>query len=209
MKTWNRNINVPNGLTVLRIVLIVPLVVFFLQDKILEAMICLILSGLSDMFDGMIARRFNQFTELGKMLDPVADKLTQGAIVVCLAVRVPVLIPLLSIFIVKELLMLIAGAYMVLKVKKRPSASKWYGKLATAVFYFSVTLLVALKGIWQIESFPLTVALLSVTAALMLYALYGYFQLFQQTLRSQDPKDTIDLKADLRGVSAQEHNPEK
>ena len=95
--------------------------------------------------------------------------------------------------------MLIGGAYLVLKVKKRPSASKWYGKAATAMFYFSVTLIVALKGIWQIESFPLMVVLLSLTALLMLYALYEYFKLFLQVLHSQDPKDEMDLKADLKG----------
>ena len=105
--------------------LIGPFVYYFLHDQILPAAICLVLSGLSDMFDGMIARKFNQITELGKMLDPVADKLTQGTVAVCLAIKQPVLIPLLAIFILKELLMLVAGTFLVLKKKKRPTASKW------------------------------------------------------------------------------------
>ena len=79
MKRWNKNINIPNALSVLRIILIVPFVYFFMNGKILEAVACLVLSGLSDMFDGMIARKFNQFTELGKMLDPVADKMLTTA----------------------------------------------------------------------------------------------------------------------------------
>lgn len=208
MKRWNKNINIPNALSVLRIILIVPFVYFFMNGKILEAVACLVLSGLSDMFDGMIARKFNQFTELGKMLDPVADKLTQVTIVICLAVQNPILIPLLAIFVIKEVLMVIGASYLVFKVKKRPRASKWYGKGATVMFYISMTIIVGLKGIWNIEILPLSVALLSVTALMMLYALYEYFKIFRELLHSNDPKDSIDLKADLRGERQEEKQME-
>lgn len=201
MKHWNKNINIPNALSVLRILIIIPFVYFFMNMRILEAMACLVISGLSDMFDGMIARRFNQFTELGKMLDPVADKLTQVTVVICLAIQNPILIPLLAIFVIKELLMVIGASYLVFKVKKRPSASKWYGKGATVMFYISIAIIVGLKGIWKIEITPLSVGLLSVTAIMMLYALYEYYKIFRQLLNSHDPKDSIDLKADLRGES--------
>ena len=195
MKNWNKNINVPNALSLFRIVLIVPFVYYFLHDQIVPAAACLVLSGLSDMFDGMIARKFHQITELGKMLDPVADKLTQGTVAVCLAIEQPVLIPLLAIFIVKELLMLVAGSFLVLKKKKRPTGSKWYGKVATILFYFSFVVIVSLKGFFQIENLAVTVTLLSVTAAFMIYAFIQYFKIF---LQSTDPKDAIDLKADIR-----------
>lgn len=80
------------------------------------------------MFDGMIARKFNQITELGKMLDPLADKLTQGTVAICLAVEYPVLIPVLLIFVVKELGMLIGGCFL-LKRKSAPALpsgmAKW------------------------------------------------------------------------------------
>ena len=95
--------------------------------------------------------------------------------------------------------MVIGASYLVFKVKKRPSASKWYGKGATVMFYVSMTIIVGLKGIWNIEILPLSVALLSVTAVMMLYALYEYFKIFRGLLRSNDPKDAIDLRADLRG----------
>ena len=198
MKNWNKNINVPNALSLFRIVLIVPFVYYFLHDQIVPAAACLVLSGLSDMFDGMIARKFHQITELAKMLDPVADKLTQGTVAVCLAIEQPVLIPLLAIFIVKELLMLVAGSFLVLKKKKRPTGSKWYGKVATILFYFSFVVIVSLKGFFQIENLAVTVTLLSVTAAFMIYAFIQYFKIFLQLLHSTDPKDAIDLKADIR-----------
>lgn len=197
MGNWNKNINVPNALSAMRIVLIVPFVVYFMRGDIVPAVVCLVLSGLSDLFDGMIARRFHQFTELGQMLDPLADKLTQGAVAICLAIKQPILIPLLAVFVVKELAMLFAAAFLVLNKKKRPSGSKWYGKVATFLFYISFTAIVAMEY-FEIDSLAIQIGLLSVTAAFMLYALAQYTRIFLSLLHSTDPKDEIDLKADIK-----------
>ena len=78
LRETHPNWTVPNLLSVIRILVIAPFAMFFLQGDILWAVLMLAISGLSDCFDGMIARKFNQVTELGKMLDPLADKLTQG-----------------------------------------------------------------------------------------------------------------------------------
>ena len=198
MKIRKKNINVPNVLTLLRILLIGPFVYFYCTRQIVPAVVCLVLSGLSDMLDGKIARRFNQSTELGQMLDPIADKLTQATVAVCLAVDYPILVPLLAVFVIKEVLMLIGGTYLVLKAKKRPSGAMWYGKVGTILFYISFGVIVALRGIWKIKILPLDVALLSITAIFMLYALYRYFRIFLTLLHSTDPKDSIDLKADIK-----------
>ena len=192
MKNRNKNINIPNALSILRIILIVPFVIYFMHNQIVPAGIVLIVSGLTDMLDGMIARRFNQFTELGQMLDPLSDKLTQGAVAVCLAVEQPVLIPLLAIFVLKEILM-VAAACMLIKKNKKPSGSKWYGKVATILFYVSFTVIVALKGIWGIENLAVTVVLLSITAALMIYAFVQYFKIFTAILHSDDPQYAINI----------------
>ena len=79
-----------------------------------------------------------------------------------------------------------------------PTGSKWYGKVATILFYFSFVVIVSLKGFFQIENLAVTVTLLSVTAAFMIYAFIQYFKIFLQLLHSTDPKDAIDLKADIR-----------
>ncbi len=192
MKNWNKNINIPNALSVLRIILIVPFGVYFIHDQIEQAAVVLIVSGLSDMFDGMIARRFNQFTELGQMLDPLSDKLTQGAVAVCLAVKQPVLIPLLGIFVIKEILM-VGAACLLIRKRKRPGGSKWYGKVATMLFYVSFTIIVALKGIWGIEYLWVTVMLLSITAAFMIYAFVQYAKVFLAILRSDDPRYAMNM----------------
>ena len=70
-------LTVPNLLSLIRILLIPVFALLFYQGQVLWAVFVLFLSGLSDFFDGKIARRFNQISALGKILDPVADKLTQ------------------------------------------------------------------------------------------------------------------------------------
>ena len=96
------------------------------------------------------------------------------------------------------MVLLIGGAYLVFHAKKRPSGAMWYGKVGTILFYLSFGLIVVLKGIWNIEVMPLSVTLLTITALFMLYALYRYFRVFLSLLHSSDPKDSIDLKADIK-----------
>ncbi|HOA34462.1 MAG TPA: CDP-alcohol phosphatidyltransferase family protein, partial [Clostridiales bacterium] len=75
---------VPNILTMIRIILVPIFAVLFLKGSYIPALVVLLLSGLTDFFDGKIARRFNQISELGKILDPIADKFTQITIAVLL-----------------------------------------------------------------------------------------------------------------------------
>lgn len=198
----NQNWTIPNLLSVLRILVIAPFAYFFLNDQLLWAVVMLAFSGLSDLFDGMIARKFNQITELGKMLDPLADKLTQGAIAICLAVKHPLLIPILAIFVLKELGMLIGGCIL-LKKKKRPCAAKWYGKVATFLFYISAVVIVMVQGVFHLYTTTATIiayVLLGITAAFMIYAMVRYFQIFLQLLHSDDPKDGLDINKEIKAT---------
>lgn len=199
-KNRNKNLTVPNALSVLRIAVIPPFVWFFMQDYLWQAIMLLVISGLSDMFDGMIARKFNQVTELGKMLDPLADKLTQATIAVCLAIKHPVLVPVLMVFVVKESCMIIGGCILI-KKKKRPCAAKWYGKVATVLFYVSATVIVLMEGVFHIYTGTVTLIayiLLSITAGFMIYALVKYGQIFCTLLHSEDPKDNLDLQKEIK-----------
>ena len=82
-------VTIPNIITYVRFVLIIPFVYFFLAEQYIYAAICIGLSGLSDCFDGMAARKLNQVTPLGKILDPIADKVTLFAVVICMVIYVP------------------------------------------------------------------------------------------------------------------------
>ena len=141
---------IPNLLSFIRIILVPIFAVLFLQDKLLWAVVVLAISGLSDLFDGKIARRFNQVSELGKMLDPIADKLTQGTIAVLLFITfyraenrtLHLFAWVFLLFIIKELVMLIGGALMI-GFGIHPGAAEIYGKAATMAFYLVMLLIIA------------------------------------------------------------------
>ena len=125
------------------------------------------------------------------MLDPLSDKLTQGSVALCLAIQYPILLPFFLIFIIKEVGMVIA-ALVLIKKRKKPCGSKWYGKIATILFYISFVIIVAMR-IWDIDNMTLTVVLLSITASFMIYALIRYFVIFLSILRSDDPENRLDI----------------
>ncbi len=173
-----------NLLSFLRIVLIVPFVIFFLQKNYVLAAAALILSGISDALDGFVARTFNQVTQLGKILDPIADKLTLFAIMVCMVILTPVVMPVMIVLIVKDVLMLIGGSQLI-KRKIAPPAAKWYGKAGTFMFYVSVCLIVFLKAAFNYENDILSIVLLSLTTAMMLFALVRYGMIFWQLIKNK------------------------
>lgn len=182
------NFNLPNILSFTRIIIIIPFVLYFLNDDYLLSAAMLALSGLSDMLDGVIARKLNQVTQLGKILDPVADKLTLTAVVICMGIKFPEIFILVVILSVKDLSMLLAGSYL-LKKGIEPPAAKWYGKLATVFFYVSVIIIVALKALYGIADPRISISLLTATALLMLFALFRYFLIFLRLIKENNEKE--------------------
>ena len=173
---------IPNILTYLRIILIIPFVYLFLSEKYIFSAICIAVSGLTDCFDGMIARKFNQVTSLGKILDPIADKATLFAVVICMVIYVPAVLPVLVVLLLKDIIMLLGGIDLINK-GITPPAAKWYGKVGTIVFYFSVLLIVALKAFLKIENSIIDFSLLGITAVVMLYALFSYGKIYFQLIK--------------------------
>lgn len=141
---------IPNLLSVIRILLIPVFAVLFYKQEYGWAILTLVLSGLSDFFDGKIARKFNQISALGKMLDPVADKLTQVTLAVLLFISfnkaqdetLKAFSWVFLVFIVKEIIMVVGGAVM-LACGIRPGAAEIYGKVATFAFYAIMILVIA------------------------------------------------------------------
>ena len=141
---------IPNLLSFLRIVIVPFFAYFFLNGQLTLAVIMLALSGFSDFLDGKIARKFNQISALGKVLDPVADKLTQITLAVLLFysfsksedATLKAFSWVFLVFILKEAVMVIGGAIM-LMFNIRPVAAEFYGKLATFAFYTIMIVIVA------------------------------------------------------------------
>lgn len=163
-------LTLPNQLSILRLLLI-PLFVYLYAGlhNYVAAILVVVFSGLTDVLDGIIARRYNQVTDLGKVLDPVADKLTQLALVICLGLRWPLMWAVLALFVVKELTMGILGL-LVLRRTGKVNSAKWYGKLCTAVLYGGMGLLVLLPGLP--EDVVMSIISLCLVALAMSFCLY-------------------------------------
>ena len=135
--------NIPNALTIVRFILIPFIVYYILTGQYIAGFVILTISGLTDILDGFIARKFNFITNFGKLIDPLADKATQIAVLASLTfkgmkLQLPFRFPLwiLMIVFIKEILM-VAGASF-LYGKKLVVSSRWYGKLATVLFYVAI-----------------------------------------------------------------------
>ena len=148
--------SIPNILSYFRMLLIPLFIVLYVQEDFTEALITLAASGLSDILDGRIARKYDMVTDLGKVLDPVADKLTQCAMMLCVAMRYPAMWWLLGLHVVKETVMLIMGWY-VLKRTDTVNSAIWAGKLCTGVIYAVMMLHVILPHLPQPVSVGCTV----------------------------------------------------
>lgn len=156
-----KNFGIPNWLSILRLVLIpVFITVYFLDIPLsgIYAALVLIFSGATDVADGIIARKFNMTSALGRILDPLADKLTQATICICLVVSRAAPEWILYILIAKELIMIIVGANFVRKGKEIMS-SKWFGKVGTVLFYTVMISIIAFKPELKIVYIMLCVVL--------------------------------------------------
>ena len=98
--------HVPNILTLIRFLLIMPIVLAIIYEKYVIAVIFLVLSGITDVLDGTIARKFNFITDFGKLMDPFVDKATQVAILVTLSIKGIIPFWILAIVVIKEFAMI-------------------------------------------------------------------------------------------------------
>lgn len=134
----NRIITIPNLLSAFRLVLIpVFLWTYCIREEYLVTAGLLLLSGLTDLADGFIARRFHMVSNLGKMLDPVADKLTQAAMLVCLVTRFPMIVFPLALLAVKEASVGLTSL-LVIRKSGRVTGAAWHGKITTAMLYLTI-----------------------------------------------------------------------
>ena len=130
----------------------------------------ILLSGITDLFDGKIARKFNMVTELGKALDPVADKLTLCAIAFCVMFKVEIFRIVFIVMLMKELFLLAANLISMKRVGRKLEGAMWFGKICTATLYAGMILMLFFPGmpaIWQ-----------TVIAALCCAVIIGSFAMY-------------------------------
>lgn len=130
--------------------------VYCCRKEYLLAFWILCLSGVTDLVDGFIARTFHMVSNLGKALDPIADKLTQGAVLLCLGIRFPQMFFLAGLLAAKEITTGLMSLSAIHKTKEVKSAD-WHGKVTTCLLYFTMLLHILWGGIPQTASVLLTV----------------------------------------------------
>lgn len=134
-------LTIPNILSIFRIILLVPIVILYAKEKYVMAILLLFVSGLSDIADGFIARKFNMISAFGKIIDPVADKLTQFSLLLCLSLKHKFILVVVSLFFLKEVL-LMTISYNLMKKNNSVNSAKWHGKLNTVIIYSVIVLLI-------------------------------------------------------------------
>lgn len=169
--------SIPNMISIGRIFLVPVFALLYTQDKVMAAMGVLLLAAASDVLDGAIARRFHMETELGRALDPVADKLIQATMMLCALWRTPSVWLLLGLHILRELSLGIMSLH-VLRITGHVYSAKWYGKVCTACVY---VVMIAALAFPQIPDRIIDLGVMICTL-LMACCLLGYMLNFQKIL---------------------------
>lgn len=188
-KEW---LSIPNVLSFIRILLIPVFAWSYLtagdsQDYLFAAIV-VVISGVTDFLDGTIARKFGMITELGKFLDPLADKMTQGTLFLCLAIRYPHIWVLLILWALKDGFMAIMGLILLRKKHTKLDGAKWYGKVCTAIIYLGVLLLLFFPTTFPPESYTAHLLILICASALLLAGVLYTIELIKMWIHNETIK---------------------
>lgn len=164
---------VPNILTVIRFIFVPFIVIALAAHNYPLAIVLFTVSSLSDILDGFIARKFDAISDFGKLMDPLADKLTQLSVLVTLTVQKIIPIWIVAIILSKDLLLICGASF--LYGKDLVVSSKWYGKLATVLLYIAVVCSLFIK-LFDLYHFDVFIYALAIFFAI--WALIGYFNYF-------------------------------
>ena len=176
---------IPNLLSFLRLCMI-PLIIWLYcaQKNYVLTAVVLVLSGLTDTVDGFIARRFNMVTDLGKALDPIADKLTQASVMFCLLTRFQMMLVPLLLLIFKEVCNGIMSLFVIKKTGKVCGAD-WHGKVCTWLLYAMMFLHIVWFDIPREWSTVLiSICVIMMTVSFGLYMIRNYKMLTKEVINN-------------------------
>lgn len=189
-----RIFTIPNLLSSIRLLLIPLFLWFYLaKDDVTATVVLLALSALTDMLDGFIARHFDCVSDLGKALDPVADKLTQLAMLICLLFRFPRMIILIIVLSVKEVFV---GSTQLLVIHRTEEVlgADWHGKVTTILLYGVMLLHLLWLDLPAELSFALE--LLCIAMLLLSGVLYGLRNIrAAKAAKTEEPTEQENIEA--------------
>ena len=178
---------IPNLLSIIRLCLVPIFIYLFFLDypkNIWYAVVIFFIAGATDVVDGWLARRNNWISNVGKILDPLADKMMQCTALICFYIKSIIPLWLVLTYICKELLIL-AGAVFVFRKKSVVVKSSFWGKFAVCVFYLSIAALVSLQSAPEDVKNMWTIA---ICAVMLCFALVALVQYFREYIRSKMAK---------------------
>lgn len=178
----NKVFTIPNILSFFRIALVPVFLTFYFGDEkhgTEISVIILALSALTDVLDGFIARTFNMISTFGKIIDPIADKLTQGVVVIAISIRHTEFIPLMALLVLKEFLMFL-GAVRLFETGTRPSEAKWWGKLGTVIIYAFLLSSLIYDIVGQAFPYAVLVIFAVLAAICLIFSFIGYAKVYIQ-----------------------------
>ncbi|SHJ90538.1 CDP-alcohol phosphatidyltransferase family protein [Hespellia stercorisuis] len=182
-----RIFTIPNILSMFRFVLAFWFAWVYLHAQTVAdyyfSAVLVVISGFTDVIDGQIARHFHMVTDLGKILDPVADKFTQGILALCLMSRYPLMRVLFVMFLLKETYMSIRGI-TVLKVSGVNRGALWFGKVNTVVLYGVMFFLIVLPNL----EIHIVNVLILFCMAVMLFAWIMYAVTYHKIIKESKKK---------------------
>ncbi len=162
---------IPNYLTIIRLILVPIIFALILYEHYTIAIIVYIIANLTDVLDGYIARKFNLISDFGKLMDPLADKITQVGTILALILKRIIPFWILIIISLKEITMIVVASVL-FKKKIVTVHSKWYGKAATVLLFIAIVFTLLSERIAVLSSVTIYLYYLSIAMTLFAGVMY-------------------------------------
>lgn len=162
----------PNYLTILRLIFVPIIFALILKEFYLAAFVFFLTANITDILDGRIARKYNLITDWGKLMDPLADKITQISTISALIIKGIIPFWILVVVTAKELIM-ITVAFTLYKKDIVTVHSKWYGKVATILFFIAIVFSLLSKTFVELSNITIYIYYIAIGMTLFAGVMYG------------------------------------
>lgn len=159
---------------------------FLVTDNLKMGLIIYVLASITDVIDGFIARKFNMITDLGKVLDPMADKVLQFSALIGLAYVEIIPYWIIIVFFCKEMILGIGCMKLIVQDKVIIQA-KWFGKLSTVIFFLAIIISMLSRYYDSLKPYP--VLLMIIALVMAFFALIMYLRSYLAIVNNKNVGD--------------------